>query len=129
MRLDEAALCFGYNGHNIIPCTEGVSHISVYCYDAARTGHFKFCEGVEWDRIKSSKNGMPQKCMVATVERGNVKGQALTSEVVCRTENDFQCDRAHAVSFYAGYCSREDCCSGFDSGRINAHFADSVLVE
>ena len=112
MRLDEAALYFGRNSRSVVICTEGVFRISIYCYDAAWTGHFKFCAGVEWDRIKTSKSGMSQKCMVATVKRGNIKGQALASGVVRRTENDFQCDRTRAVSFYAVYCSLENSCGG-----------------
>ena len=115
MRLDEATLYFSCISHSMTLYTEGAFRISIYCYDAAWTGHFKFCAGVEWDRIKMGKSGMPQKCMVATVERGITKGQALASEVVRRTENDFQCDGARAVSFYAGYFSLEDSCGGLDS--------------
>ena len=98
----------------MILCTEGVFRISIYCYDAAWAGHLKFCMGVVWDHIKTSKSGTPQKCMVATVDRDNIKGQAFASEVVRRTENDFQCDGARAVSFYARYCSLEGSCCGLD---------------
>ena len=92
MRLDEAALYFGCNSHSMILCTEGVFHISIYCYYAAWTGHFMFCTGIEWDRIETSKSGMPHKCMVATVEGDDVKDQVFASEVVRRSEDDFQCD-------------------------------------
>ena len=115
MRLYEAALYFGCNSRSMNVRMEGVFCISIYCYDAAWTGHLKFCAGVEWGRIKTSKSGMPQKCMVATAERDNMKGQAFASEVVRRTENAFQCDRARAVSFYDGYCFLEDSCGGLDS--------------
>ena len=115
MRLDEAAWYLDCGSHSMTLCTEGVFCISIYCYDAAWTGDLKFCAGVEWDRIKTSRNGTPQKCMVATAERDNIKGQAFASEVVRRTENDFQCNRARAVSFYAGYCSLEGSCCGLDS--------------
>ena len=43
--------------------------------------------------------------MAAIAERDNIEGQAFTSEVVRRAKNDFQCNRAHVESFYAGYCS------------------------
>ena len=115
MRLDEAALYFGCSSRSMILCTEGVFCISIYCYDAAWTRHLKFCAGVEWDRIKTSRNGTPQKCMVATAERDNIKGQAFASEVVRRTENDFQCDGSRAVSFYAWYYSLVGSCGGLDS--------------
>ena len=82
MRLDEAALYSGCGSRSMILCMEGVFRLSIYCYDTAWTRHFKFCVGVEWGRIKTSKSGMPQKCMVATVERGNIEGQAFASEVV-----------------------------------------------
>ena len=115
MRLDEAAWYFDCCSRSMTLRTEGVFRISIYYYDDAWTRHLKFCAGVEWDRIKTSRNGTPQKCMVATAERDNIKGQAFASEVVRRTENDFQCDGARAVSFYAGYCSLEDSCGGLDS--------------
>ena len=89
----------------MILCTEGAFRISIYCYDTAWTGHLKFCTGVVWGRIKTSKSGTPQKCMIATAGWDNIKGQAFTSEVVRRTENDFQCDGAARVSFYDEYCS------------------------
>ena len=115
MRFDEAALYLGCSSRSMTLCTEGVFHVSIYCYDTAWTGHLKFCVGVEWDRIKTSESGTPQKCMVATVDRDNIKGQAFASEVVRRTEKDFQCDGAPRVSFYAKYCSLEGSCGGLHS--------------
>ena len=96
-------------------CMVGAFRISIYRYDTAWTGHLKFCIGVVWDRIKTSKSGTPEQCIVATTEWDNIEGQAFASKVVRRAKNDFQCDGARALSFYAGYCSLEGSCGGLDS--------------
>ena len=67
MRLDETALYFGCSSHSMLLCTEGAFRISVYRDDAAWTGDLKLYIGVVWDRIKTSKSGTPEQCLVATV--------------------------------------------------------------
>ena len=41
MWLDKVALYFVRSSHGVILYTEGAFRISIYCYDAAWTGHLK----------------------------------------------------------------------------------------
>ena len=53
--------------------------------------------------------------MIAAAKGDNIEDQLFASEVVRRTEDDFQCDGARVVSFYTGHCSLEGSCGGLDS--------------
>ena len=95
--------------------TEGAFRISIDCYDGMWSGHLELEVIVVRYRIESSKRGSSKQCVIAAAEGDDVEDQAFASEVVRRTENDFQCDGARGVSFYAGYCSLEGSCGGLDS--------------
>ena len=57
MRFDEAALYFGCSSRSMTICTEGVFRISIYCYDAAWSGHLEFEIGIVRDCIEASERG------------------------------------------------------------------------
>ena len=71
-------------------CTEGAFRISINCYDTAWTGHLELGVSIVWDRVESSERGSSEQCVVATAEGGDIEDQVLASEVVQRSEDDFQ---------------------------------------
>ena len=72
--------------------TEGALHVSIYCSDAAWTGHLELQIGVVWDRIEAGEGGSSVQCVIADAERDDIEGEVFASEVVRRAEDDFQCD-------------------------------------
>ena len=43
------------------------------------------------DRIKTGKSGSSEQCVISTAEGDDIKDQVFASEVVWRTEDNFQC--------------------------------------
>ena len=72
--------------------TEGAFSVSIDCYDTAWSGHLEFQISIVWHRIESSKCSSSGQCVIATAEGDYIEDQVLTSEVVRRSEDDFQCD-------------------------------------
>ena len=72
--------------------TEGAFHVSIDCYETAWSGHLEFEISIVWHRIESSKCSSSEQCVIATVEGDDVEDQVFASEVVRRSEDDFQCD-------------------------------------
>ena len=88
----KAALCFCCEGSGVLLGTEGAFHVSVDSYDTAWPGHLKLEIGIMWHRIEASKCGSSEQCVIATSEGDDVEDQVFASEVVRRSEDDFQCD-------------------------------------
>ena len=72
--------------------TEGALHISIDCNDATWTGHLELQIGVMQDRTEAGKGSSSKQCVIAAAEGDDVEGQVFASEVVRRTEDDFQRD-------------------------------------
>ena len=64
---------FGRKGCRVLFCTERAVHVSVDCYDPARASHLELEVCIVWYRIESSKCGSPEKCVVTTAERDDIK--------------------------------------------------------
>ena len=83
---------FCREGYSMLFCTERVVHVSVDCYDPARSWHLELEVCIVWYRIESSECGSSEKCVIATAEGDDVEDQFFTLEVVRGSEDDLQCD-------------------------------------
>ena len=54
---EKVALYFCREGCSVLFCTERAVHVSVDCYDPARSGHLELKIGVKWHYIESRKCG------------------------------------------------------------------------
>ena len=90
--LDKAALYFRCQSHSVLLGMKGAFHVSVDCYDTAWSGHLKFEIGIVWHHIEACKCALSEQCVIATAEGDDVEDQVFASEVVRRSEDDFQCD-------------------------------------
>ena len=72
--------------------TEGAFHVSIDCYNTACSGHHELEISIVWHCIESSECSSFEQCVIATAEGDDVEDQVFTSEVVRRSEDDFQCD-------------------------------------
>ena len=52
---------------------EGALRVSIDCYDTTWSGHLKFEVSIVWHRIKSSKCGSSEQCVIAAAERDYVE--------------------------------------------------------
>ena len=73
-------------------CMVGAVHVSVDCYDPARSWHLELKVCIVWHRIESSECGSSEQCVIATAEGDDIEDQVFASEVVRGSEDDFQCD-------------------------------------
>ena len=60
---------FHCEGCSMIFCTERAVHVSIYCYDPARSWHLELEVCIVWYRIESSECGSSEQCVVTTTER------------------------------------------------------------
>ena len=72
--------------------TEGAFSVSIDCYDTAWSGHLEFEISIVWHRVESSKCSSSVQCVIASTEGDDVEDQFFASEVVRRSEDNFQCD-------------------------------------
>ena len=80
--LDKAALYFRCQGCGVLLGMEGAFHVSVDCYDTARSGHLEFQIGIVWHRIEASECGSSEQCMIATAEGDDVEDQVFATEII-----------------------------------------------
>ena len=52
---------------------EGAFRVSIYCFDAAWTGHLELEISIVWHHLESSKRGSSEQCVVTTTERDDVE--------------------------------------------------------
>ena len=52
---------------------EGTFRVSIYCNDAAWTGHLELTVGIMWHRVESTERGSSEQCVIATAERDYVE--------------------------------------------------------
>ena len=71
--LEKAALYFYREGCSVLFCTERAVHVSVECYDPARSWHLELEVCIVWYRIESSECDSSDQCMIATTERDDIK--------------------------------------------------------
>ena len=72
--------------------TEGALRVSIDCYDTAWSEHLELEISIVRHHIESSKRGSSEQCVIATAEGDDVEDQVFASEVVQRSEDDFQCN-------------------------------------
>ena len=72
--------------------TEGAFCVSIDCYDTAWSGHLELEISIVWHRIKSSKCGSSEQCVIATAEGDDIEDQFFASEIVRGSEDHSQCD-------------------------------------
>ena len=70
---EKAALYFRHEGCSTLFCMERAVHVSVDCYDPARSWHLELEVCIVWYRIESSECGSSKQCMIATTERHDVE--------------------------------------------------------
>ena len=105
---------FRYEGCSILFCTERVVHVSIDCYDPARSWHLDLEVCIVWYRIESSECGSSEQCVVATAERDDVEDLLFASEVVRRSEDHFQCYGARTAGLYSRNYTFKGGFSGLD---------------
>ena len=49
-------------------CSEGTFCVSIYCNEAAWTGHLELEISIMWHHVESSKRGSSEQCVVAAAE-------------------------------------------------------------
>ena len=54
-------------------CMERAVHVSVDCYDPARSWHLELEVCIVWYRIESSECGSSKQCVVTTTERDDIE--------------------------------------------------------
>ena len=69
----KAALYFCHEGCSVLFYTERVVCISIDCYNLARSWHLELEVCIVWYRIESSECGSSEQCMIATMERDDIK--------------------------------------------------------
>ena len=70
---EKAALYFCREGCSMLFCMERAIHVSVDCYDPARSWHLELKVCIVWYRIESSECGSSKQCMIAATERDDVE--------------------------------------------------------
>ena len=71
---------------------EGAFRVSIDYYNTTGSGHLELEVSIMRDHIESSKCSSSEQCVVATAEGDDIEDQVFASEVVRRSEDDFQCD-------------------------------------
>ena len=64
---------FRREGCSMLFCTERAVHISVDCYDPARSWHLELEVCIVWYRIGSSECGSSKQCVITTMERDDIE--------------------------------------------------------
>ena len=95
-------------------CTKRAVHVSVDCYDPARSWHLELEVCIVWYCIESSECGSCKQCMITTTERDDIKDLRLASEVIRRSEDHFLCYGARATGLYSWNYTFEGCFGGID---------------
>ena len=54
-------------------CTEGTFRVSIYCNDAAWTGHLELEISIVWHRIEFCECGSSEQCVVAAAEGDDIE--------------------------------------------------------
>ena len=70
---EEAALYFCHEGCSMLFCTKRAVHISVGCYDPARSWHLELEVCIVWYRIESSECGSSEQCVATTAEMYDIE--------------------------------------------------------
>ena len=70
---EKAASYFCHEGCSMLFCTERALHVSVNCYDPARSRHLEREVCIMRYCIESRKCGSPEQCVIATTERDYVE--------------------------------------------------------
>ena len=53
--------------------TEGVFHVSINCYDVARSWHLELEIGIVWYDVESSKCGSSEQCVIAAAKGDDIQ--------------------------------------------------------
>ena len=69
--------------------TEGALHVSINCYDTARTGHLGLKVRIVRHCIESSKCSSSEQCMITTVEGDNIEDQLFALKIIRGSEDHF----------------------------------------
>ena len=69
----KAALYFCYEGHSVLLRSERAVCAFIDCYNPARSWHLELEICIVWYRIESSECGSSEQCMIATMERDDIK--------------------------------------------------------
>ena len=64
---------FCREGCSMLFCTERAVHVSVDCYDPARTWHLELEVCIMWYRIESSECGSSEQRVITTAERDYIE--------------------------------------------------------
>ena len=64
---------FHREGCSMLFCSERAFHVSIDCYDPARSWYLELEVCIVWYRIESSKCGSSEQCVVTTAERDDIE--------------------------------------------------------
>ena len=64
---------FRREGSSMLFCSERAVHVSVDCYDPARSWHLELEVCIVWYRIESSECGSSEQGVVTTMERDDIE--------------------------------------------------------
>ena len=75
--------------------------VSINCDDPPRSWHLELEVCIVCYRIESSECGSSEQCLVTTSESEDIEDELFASEVIRRSEDHFQCYRAHTTDLYS----------------------------
>ena len=64
---------FCHKGCSVLFCTERAVHVSVDCYDPARSWHLELEVCIVWYRIESSECGSSEQCVITIAETDDIE--------------------------------------------------------